>query len=117
MGKYLKIAYTNNIIILSWQSKGLNDLEISSIKSNNYLLNPRTDQYDTGKIRIRFDGSFLNWFPPSILHGKIVNIYIVYEITNFHDIDNYPTLTNALCGSVKLTKNAHMSNISILVIV
>ena len=31
---------------------------------------------------------------------------MVYEITNFHDIDNYPTLTNALFGAVKLTKNA-----------
>ena len=25
---------------------------------------------------------------------------------NFHDIDNYPTLTNALFGTVKLTKNS-----------
>ena len=31
---------------------------------------------------------------------------MVYEITNFHDIDNYPTLTNALFGAVKLNKNA-----------
>ena len=83
MGKYIKIAYTNNInYVLSWQSKGLSDLEISSIKTNNYLLNPRIDQYDTNKIRIKFDGSFLNRFPPSIIHGEIVNIYLVYEISN-----------------------------------
>ena len=45
MGKYLKIAYNNNInYALSWQSKGLSDLEISSMKTNNYLLNPRIDQ-------------------------------------------------------------------------
>ena len=31
---------------------------------------------------------------------------MVYEITNFHGIDNYPTLTNALFGAFKLTKNA-----------
>ena len=37
---------------------------------------------------------------------KVVNLYVVYEITNFHGIDSYPTLTNALFGAVKLTKNA-----------
>ena len=31
---------------------------------------------------------------------------MVYEITTFHDIDNYPTQENALFGAVKLTKNA-----------
>ena len=39
-------------------------------------------------------------------HKKVVNIYVVYEITNFHGINSYPTLTNALFGAVKLTKNA-----------
>ena len=64
------------------------------------------DIYDTSRIRIKFNGSFLNRFPPAILHGDIVNIYIVYEITsNYSDI-NYPTLENCLFGSVKLTKNA-----------
>ena len=43
-------------------------------------------------------------------HKKIVNLYIVYEITSFHDMDNYPTLTNALFGAVKLTKNADVDN-------
>ena len=38
-------------------------------------------------------------------HKKVVNLYVVYEITNFHDIDNYPTLTNAFFGAIKLTKN------------
>ena len=39
-------------------------------------------------------------------HRKVVNLYIVYEITHFHGISGYPTLTNALFGAVKLTKNA-----------
>ena len=30
---------------------------------------------------------------------------MVYEITNFHGTNNYPTLTNALFRAVKLTKN------------
>ena len=58
------------------------------------------------KIRIKFDGSFLNRFPPTILHGNIVNIYIVYEITSDYKDINYPTLENCLFGSVKLTKNS-----------
>ena len=51
LGRYLKIAYTNDInYILSWKSKGLSDLKIDSIKTNNYLLNPYIDTYDTSKI-------------------------------------------------------------------
>ena len=39
-------------------------------------------------------------------HKKVVILYVIYKITNFHGINNYPTLTNALFGAVKLTKNA-----------
>ena len=88
---------------------GLSDLDIKPIKTNNYLLNPRIDQYDTSKIRIKFDGSFLNRFPPSIIHGKIVNIYIVYEITSNYNDSNYPTIENCLFGSVKLIKNTDIN--------
>ena len=107
ISKYLKVAYIDDInYILSWKSKGLNDVKIESIKTNNYSLNPRIDHYDMSKIRIKFNGSFLNRFPPTILHGDIVNIYIVYEITSDYSSINYPTLENCLFGSVKLTKNA-----------
>ena len=106
MGKYLEAAYTNNITyILPWKSKGLSDLEMDSLETNNYSLNPRIDQYDASKIRIKFNGSFLNRFPPSITHDKIVNICIVYKITSNYNDSNYPTIENVLFGSVKLTKN------------
>ena len=59
-----------------------------------------------GKIRIKFSGSFLNRFPPTMSHRNVVNIYIVYEITSDYKDINYPTLENCLFGSVKLTKNA-----------
>ena len=59
-----------------------------------------------GKIRIKFNGSFLNRFPPTMPHENVVNIYIVYEITSDYKDINYPTLENCLFGSVKLTKNA-----------
>ena len=83
----------------------MSDIKIESIKTNNYSLNPYIDTYDMSKIRIKFNGSFLNWFPSAILHGEIVNIYIVYEITDYLNVSTYPTLENCLFGSIKLTKN------------
>ena len=68
--------------ILSWRSKGKNDIKIESIRTNNCLLNLRINLYDMRKTRIKFNGSILNKFPPAILHRNIVNIYIVYEITS-----------------------------------
>ena len=41
ISKYLKVAHVNYInYIVSWKSRGLNDIKIESIKTNNYLLNP-----------------------------------------------------------------------------
>ena len=59
-----------------------------------------------GKIRIKFNGSFLNRFPPTMPHRNIVNIYIVYKITSDYKDIKYPTLENCLFGSVKSTKYA-----------
>ena len=39
-------------------------------------------------------------------HGKVVNIYIVYELGASTSNDNDPTLKNCLFGAVTLTKNA-----------
>ena len=47
-------------------------------------------------------------------HKKFVNLYVVYEITNFHGISNYPTLANELFGAVKLTKNTDIDKYNIL---
>ena len=103
--KYLKVAYVNDIsYILSWKSRGLNDIKIESIKRNNYLLNPRMDNHDMSKLRIKFNGSFLNRFPSTILHEDIVNIYIAYEITSDYSSINYPTSENFLFGSLNQLK-------------
>ena len=77
-----------------------------TIATNNYLPNPQINIYDMGKIRIKFNGSFLNRSPPTMSHRNVVNMYIVYEITSDYKDINYPTLENCLFGSVKLTKNA-----------
>ena len=38
-------------------------------------------------------------------NGKIVNIYIVYEINKNFNISSYPTLENCLFGTLKVTKH------------
>ena len=39
-------------------------------------------------------------------HGKIINIYIVYEISRGYNLSSYLTLEHYLFGAVSLTKNA-----------
>ena len=42
-------------------------------------------------------------------HGKVVNIYIGYEISKSINISDYPTLENYLFGAVTLTKNDYIN--------
>ena len=71
-------------------------------KTNN-ILNRLLDYVGT-KTRVEFKGSCLKQDTISFAPGKIVNIYIVYEINRNFEIDSYPTLENCLFGAVKLTK-------------
>ena len=61
--------------------------------------------YYGDKVWLRFTGSVLQQETVTYSHKKVLNLYVVYGITNFYRIDNYPTLANALSGAVKLTKN------------
>ena len=59
------------------------------------------------KIRVKFSGSCLKQDKVTNTHGKIVNIYIVYEISKKDNtVISNPTLENCLFGAVTLTKNA-----------
>ena len=59
------------------------------------------------KIRVKFSGSCLNQNKVTYTHGKIVNIYTVYEINKKDNtVISDPTLENCLSGAVTLTKNA-----------
>ena len=69
------------------------------------MLNPSVDIYDMGKIRVKFNGRCLKQDIPTLLHGVIVNVYIVYQITNNFNVNSYPTLENCLFSAVKLTKH------------
>ena len=58
---------------------------------------------------VKFNGSCLKQDKITFNHGKIVNMYIVYDLqsTLYYDADI--TLENCLFGAVKITKNADVS--------
>ena len=58
--------------------------------------------------RVRFSGSCVKQDKITYNHGKIVNIYIVYEINKNGNTSSDPTLENCLFGAVSLTKNANI---------
>ena len=76
MSKYFKLI-TNTLSIFSWQSKGL----------STEIIDPHTTsfspsiKYVGNKIRIKYTGSCLKQSNKlTYTHGKVVNIYTVYEL-------------------------------------
>ena len=105
--RYFKriVGVDNSDCIYYWQSKGLSDERINSIKTSDYGTTPTLSCYGT-KTRVEFNGSCLKQDKITYTHGKIVKIYIVYELTGSDSDGNDPTVKNSLFGSVRLTKNA-----------
>ena len=83
----------------------MSDERLNSNTASNYKITPELSFYAT-KTRVEFNGSCLKQDKVTYRHGKIVNIYIVYEISKNYSISSYPTLENGLFGTVSLTKNA-----------
>ena len=94
-----------NFIYL-WKSKGLFDKRINYITASNYSITPKLNYY-ANKIRVEFSGSCLKQDKTTFSQGRIVNIYIIYEISKNYSISSYPTLENCLFGAVSLT-NVHI---------
>ena len=101
----LKYFMLNSNWITKWKSKGLSNESLEVVSTSDNTLTPSVNYYGD-KVRLRFTGSVLQQKTVTYSHKKVVNLYVVYEITNFHSIDSYPTLTNTLFGAVKLIKNA-----------
>ena len=59
-------------------SKGLSDENITAPTTSDYSLNPQLSYLCT-KTRVEFKGSYLKQDKITYDHGKVVNIYIVYE--------------------------------------
>ena len=69
-------------------------------------LTPTLSYYLASRIRVKFTRSCLKQDKITFNHGKVVNIYIVYELGASSSSDSDPTLKNCLFGAVTLTKNA-----------
>ena len=83
LNKYLKVIINANTkYISSWQSKELSDKSIKPPATSDYKLNPKVN-YHGNKKRLDFRGSCLKQDKNTFNHGKIVNIYIVYEIDKY----------------------------------
>ena len=83
----------------------MSEEKINSIKTRNHSITPKLDCYGT-KTRVEFNGSYLKQDTVTYNHGKVVNIYIVYEISKSINNRDYPTMENCLFGEVTLTRNA-----------
>ena len=76
------------------KSKRLSDESIKPSSTSNKTLNPSVNYVGT-KARVEFNRDSLKQDKISFDNGKIVNIYIVYEIdrsVDIVDISSYPTL-------------------------
>ena len=102
--RYFETVSNNNDHILSWKSKGLSDETTKPPSTSKNILNSSLNYVGT-KTRVEFKGSCLKQDKISFNHGKVVNIYTVYEINKNFETKNYPTLENCLLGAVKLAKH------------
>ena len=102
----------NNDKTTKWKSKGLFKENLEVVSTSDNTLTPSINYY-RDKARLKFTGSVLQQKTITYNHKKVANLYIVYEIKNVHDTNNYPTLTNVLFGAAKFTKNAILTNINI----
>ena len=96
LNQYFKLI-TNTLSILSWKSKGLSTENIDPPTTSLSL----SINYVGNKIRVKFTGSCLKQSNKLIYtHGKVVNIYIVYELGASSSHNNDPTLKNCLFGAL-----------------
>ena len=77
--------------VLSWESKGLSNENITPYATSDNSLIPLID-YCGSKIRVKFSRSCLKQDKVTFNHGKVVNINIVYELGASSSNDSEPTL-------------------------
>ena len=104
MYRYFKMI-TNTDYISSWKSKRLSSEIFKPPTTSDNSLAPALNYYGT-KTRVIFTGSCLKQSKFSYNHGKVVNVYIFYELGASSSHINDPTLKNCFFGAVTLTKNA-----------
>ena len=102
----------NGGAIHAWISTGIhNDSNNTGLFSvNNSNNNSPTLLNKNNRLGVTFNGNYMKQNKLGIAHGKIVNLYIVYELKN-RRVDNPDfTVQNELFGAVKITKNGNTSH-------
>ena len=99
MIKYFQSVSNTNNPILSWKSKGLFDESIKPHSKFDKMLNPSVNYVGT-KAKEECNGDCLKQEKISFDYGKMVNIYIVYEINKTFNSSSHPTLENCLFAAV-----------------
>ena len=99
--RYIKII-ANTKLISEWKSKRLSDEIIKPFPTSDNSLTPLIDYYGY-YIRLKFNGSVLRQPEVWYTHGRMVNIYIVYELTGSSSHSDDLSLKNCLFGAVTLT--------------
>ena len=86
--------------VLSWPSKGLsaNSIKLPAMSDNS--LTPTISYYHAWKIKVKLTKSCLKQDKVIFNHGKVVNIYIVYQLDVSTSSDSDPTIKKCLFGAV-----------------
>ena len=98
--KYFNVIF-NTDYVSPWKSKGLS---AETIKPPTASDNSLTVSYCGTKTRVKFTGSCLQQPKVSYTHGKVVNIYIAYELSASTSHFDDPMLKSCLFGAFTLTK-------------
>ena len=92
----------------------MSDENITTPFAPNNFLNPSLEYFGI-KARVSLIGSCLKQNAITYYHGKLVNIYLDYEINKTGNTrSSDPTLENCLFGAVTLTKNADIDKYKFL---
>ena len=107
----------NGWVVNSWLLTGIhndsNNTDLFSVNDSNNHSPSLLSQ--NNRLGVTFSGNYMKQNKLGYAHGKIVNIYIVYELKN-RSTDNADfTVSNGLFGAVKLIKDTTLHIINILI--
>ena len=91
----------------------MSDKRINSVKTSNHTITPNVNYYGT-KTRVEFKGSCLKQDNVTFTHGKVVNIFSIYEISKSINISDYLTIEKCLFGAISLLKMLILISTNIL---
>ena len=102
----------NGEAIKAWISTGIhNDSNNTDLfPVNNSHNNSPTLLNKNNRLGVTFNGNYMKQNELGYAHGKIINLYIVYELKNRRIDSPDFTVQNGLFGAVKITKNANTSH-------